>query len=63
MNGRAASGLLLMVVGAWVLTQVLAGHALQRLGVAGSLGDIKDPVYAPDNGYNNIPHDGQGRPL
>lgn len=30
-----AAGLLLIVAGTWVLTQVLAGKALGRLGVAG----------------------------
>lgn len=63
MKGRVAGGVLLMVVGAWVLTQVLAGHALQRLGLVGSTGGLQDPTYAPDQGYNNVPHDGQGRPL
>lgn len=30
-----ASGLLLVLAGVWVLTQVLGGNALGRLGVAG----------------------------
>lgn len=28
-------GVVLLVVGVWVLTQVLAGQALERLGVVG----------------------------
>lgn len=31
----AVSGVLLIVAGVWVVTQVLAGDALGRLGVAG----------------------------
>lgn len=63
MKGRAAGGVLLVVAGVWVLAQVLAGKALQRLGIADTFTDMKDPVTAPDKGYNNVPHDGQGRPL
>lgn len=64
-GGRGAGGVLLIVAGVWVLAQVLAGHALQRLGIAGSLGDggLKDPVTAPDKGFNDVPHDGHGYPL
>lgn len=29
-------GVVLMIAGVWVLTQVLAGNMLQRLGVVGS---------------------------
>jgi hypothetical protein len=29
-------GLVLMVAGVWVLSQVLAGEALERLGILGS---------------------------
>jgi hypothetical protein len=35
MAAMNASGLLLVVIGGWVLAQVLAGNALGRLGVAG----------------------------
>ncbi len=30
------AGFVLMIAGVWVCTQVLAGHALERLGVIGS---------------------------
>lgn len=35
MKGSGAGGAVLMILGIWVLTQVLAGQALERLGIIG----------------------------
>ncbi|WP_420118976.1 hypothetical protein [Micromonospora sp.] len=60
------SGLVLVIGGVWVLCQVLAGRALQRLGLTDATGP--DPfappgVARPDDGYGPGFRDGQGRPL
>jgi hypothetical protein len=61
-----AGGVLLTLAGVWVLTQILGGNALQRLGITGqdapSTGG-SDFGSVPDRGYNDVPHDAQGRPL
>jgi hypothetical protein len=55
-------GVLLVLAGVWVLCQVLAGNALQRLGLSGA--DSTEPkVTVPDKGYSNVPHNPQGFPL
>jgi hypothetical protein len=59
-----AGGILLALAGVWVLTQVLGGDALKRLGVTGkasadeggALGGITVPSTPG-------PHDALGRPL
>lgn len=59
-------GVVLAIAGVWVLCQVLGGDALNRLGVTGQQtdsGDSKEFPNVPDRGYNNVPHDAQGRPL
>lgn len=69
-RGRGAGGVLLVVGGVWVLAQVLAGSALQRLGLVsiGAAGGANgDPAIGPDQEWlpKNSPgfRDGQGRPL
>lgn len=61
-----SGGVVLVIVGVWVLCQVLGGDALNRLGITGqsSTSDAQ-PEFpgVPDRGYNNVPHDAQGRPL
>lgn len=42
-----AGGLVLVVVGLWVVCQVLGGNALERLGVV-------DAESASDNGSRNV---------
>jgi hypothetical protein len=61
-------GLVLVIAGVLVLCQVLGGDALNRLGLTGqgdddSAGDKKEFPNVPDRGYNDVPHDAQGRPL
>lgn len=69
-RSRASGGAVLVVAGVWVLAQVLAGHALQRLGLVSPEAGTEaggDPAIGPDQewlpktspGYR----DGQGRPL
>lgn len=68
-KGKASGGVLLIVAGVWVLAQVLAGRALQRLGVAGggvdggpALGIGPDPIPPVPNASPGT-HDAHGRPL
>jgi len=62
-------GVLLVLAGVWVLCQVLGGNALERLGVTGGAADSDTDegrfggLNVPDRGYDNVPHDAQGRPL
>lgn len=61
-------GVVLVIAGVWVLCQVLGGDALNRLGlVTSEQAPPEDPGLGfgdvPDRGYNNVPHDAQGRPL
>ena len=59
-------GLVLALAGVWVLCQVLGGRALERLGIVGQQPADPEPSpfgQVPDRGYNNVPHDAQGRPL
>lgn len=59
-------GIVLVIAGVLVLTQVLAGDALKRLGIDGSSPDGDDSefgVTVPDRGYSNVPHNAQGYPL
>lgn len=61
-----SGGLVLVIAGALVLTQVLGGNALQRLGIVGQNGDAapsSDFPGVPDKGYPNVPHNPQGYPL
>jgi len=59
-----AGGVLLIIAGVWVMTQVLGGKALERLGLTGQSAPADDGnVGVPDRGYNNVPHNGQGYPL
>lgn len=60
-----AGGVLLIIAGIWVMTQVLGGKALDRLGLTGQPAEATDDgkVGVPDRGYNNVPHNGQGYPL
>jgi hypothetical protein len=59
---------LLVLGGVWVLCQVLGGNALERLGITGKAsadtgGSTSEFPSVPDRGYNDVPHDAQGRPL
>jgi len=56
-----SGGALLVLVGLLVLGQVLAGGALERLGI--SHGGINEPSDADLVPKSNVPHDPQGRPL
>ena len=57
-------GVLLVIAGVWVLCQVLGGNALKRLGIEPAAAAPNAPEFTvPDRGYNDIPHDAQGRPL
>jgi hypothetical protein len=60
-------GVVLAIVGVWVLCQVLGGDALNRLGITGQQqtdsGDSKEFPNVPDHGYNNVPHNAEGWPL
>ena len=59
-------GVLLVLAGVWVLCQVLGGNALKRLGLdkaTDTAGSGSAFPSVPDKGYNNVPHDAQGRPL
>lgn len=61
-----AGGVVLTLVGVWVLCQVLGGDALNRLGITGQATDSgtqQEFPNVPDRGYSNVPHDAQGRPL
>lgn len=51
-----APGLVLIVAGAWILSQVLAGNALGRLGISGSPGENPlNPVAPGDPTGTHIP--------
>lgn len=64
-------GLLLVIAGVWVLTQVLAGDALQRLGLIEKTEPADDAPASPGPGFPTVPRppgyagptDGWGRPL
>jgi hypothetical protein len=58
-------GVVLVIAGVLVLTQVLGGNALTRLGIVGKPAAAPDKEFpnVPDRGYNDVPHDAQGRPL
>ena len=60
-----AGGVLLVLAGTWVLTQVLKGDALKRLGIIGSTNanDIPDPLDPGAAPTTPGPHDAKGRPL
>lgn len=61
-----SGGVVLVIAGVWVLCQVLGGDALNRLGITGQQtadADQQEFPGVPDRGYNNVPHDAQGRPL
>lgn len=59
------SGLLLAVIGVWVLSQVLAGNALKRLGVVDGekSSGSSSSTPPPADGYGPGYRDGNGRPL
>jgi hypothetical protein len=42
-RGTVAGGLVLIVVGGWVIAQVVAGNALGRLGISGAPTPAKAP--------------------
>lgn len=60
-------GVVLVIAGVWVLCQVLGGDALNRLGLVSTEAPAAEPDLGfgnvPDRGYDNVPHDAQGRPL
>lgn len=59
-------GLVLVIAGVLVLTQVLGGDALNRLGIIGKQSDDSsgsDFPNVPDKGYADVPHNAQGYPL
>lgn len=46
------SGILLLVAGAWVLSQILAGDALGRLGITGATTKSGSKDTAPSSGFS-----------
>jgi hypothetical protein len=60
-----SGGILLIVAGIWVVAQVTAGHALQRLGILAEAGqENADPSTGVPNQNPSLPPmvDPQGRP-
>lgn len=56
-----SAGIVLVIAGFWVATQVLGGDALQRLGVIGD-DHTKETTVAPDPNFSVAPPGGQGSP-
>jgi hypothetical protein len=54
-----SAGIVLVIAGIWVATQVLGGDALSRLGIVKS--DTQTTV-TPDPNFSQAPSGGQGSP-